>query len=64
MWPTIFTHWCFDMTGGISMWCILKGCQNPAHQHRAVVAWLGRSPWLFQAVFALAIAIATVRLVG
>lgn len=57
-------HWALDMTGAGTMWCLYRGCNNPAHQHRPFVAMLGRNPWIFQSVFALIIAYVTVRLVG
>lgn len=60
----IAMHWALDMSGAITMVCILRGCKNPAHQHRPIIRWMGHNPWLAQCVFALLIAYLTVRMVG
>ena len=60
----IALHWVLDMAGAGTMWCLLRGCRNPEHQHRPLVRWLGRRPWMLQSVFALLIAYVTVRAVG
>lgn len=57
-------HWCLDMSGAVSLACILRGCQNPRHQHRWITRWLIAHPWLTQSLIAVVMAIATVHAVG
>ena len=57
----IALHFALDMSGAATLWCILRGCSNPDHQHRAVVRFMGRHPWLMQCPFALLLAYSTVR---
>lgn len=57
-------HYGLDMTGAVTIACLMRGCNNPEHKHRPIVAMLTKRPWITQSALALAVAMFTVRMIG
>ena len=57
-------HFVLDMSGAVSLACLLKVCNNPLHNHGRLVTWVGNHVWVTQSLLALVVAYFTVRLIG
>ena len=57
-------HVGLDLTGGVTFWCIMQGCQNPEHRHGRLLSPLVTRPWLSQLVAAVIVGTVTWSLVG
>ena len=57
-------HIGLDMTGAVSLACIMGVCKNPNHKHGPVLRYVSRHPWHTQFVAAVIIGVLAVHTIG